>query len=164
MVIKLKPAETKVLNVLAARKATFDEEEVEKSKIAGYAKMGGSTMRNAISALLKKGLITVKNGRASITKEGLQHANPDAMDMPTSNEAHHDKVKATLKKNEVALFDTLMDGLPQDKKTTAKAIGMETNSTWRNMLAKLLKDNIIQYEGQNVRLHKDMFPIIPRPE
>jgi hypothetical protein len=164
MTIRLNPAETKVLNVLAARKAKFDEDQIEKNKIQNYAKIGGSTMRKAIASLCKMKLVTQGSGVASITKEGMQYADPEAIDIPTSNDAHHDKVKSTLNDKEVALFNFLQDGLSHAKKDAANSIPMEMNSTWRKLLAKLAKDNIVEHSGKTVRLHKDMFPIIPRPK
>mmetsp|Transcript_20416 Transcript_20416/g.32854 ORF Transcript_20416/g.32854 Transcript_20416/m.32854 type:complete len:202 (+) Transcript_20416:277-882(+) len=162
--IKVNPAERKVLNVLAARKAKFDEESVEKSKLAGYAQIGGSTMRKAVARLSKEGLIVQVPKSVSITKAGMDHADPDAIEMPISNDAHQAAIKANLKEKEVNLVEFLQDGFSKDKKEVAEAIGMEMNSTWRKMIAKLAKENIIEHSGKTIRLHKDMFPIIPRPE
>ena len=50
-----------LLNVIAALKINFDEDEVDKKKAAGMAEInGGSTQRNAFADLKKRGWIEYK--------------------------------------------------------------------------------------------------------
>ena len=45
-----------------------------------------------------------------------------------------------------------------------KELGREKNSTWRNMLAKFVKEQIAEYpDSKTIRAHKKMFPVVPRP-
>jgi hypothetical protein len=159
-------ADMKILNMLAAHKVKFQQDSVEKEKVGGLAKIpGSSTVRNALAKLRKKEWIEVTNGLVQITALGMQHANVEAIEIPTSNEDHQAKVKESLNPKQVQLFDLISDGLPNDKEAVRVALGFETNSTWRNFLAALKKQRIIEEDTKTtIQLTKNMFPVIPRPE
>jgi hypothetical protein len=161
----LPAAHGKVLNVLAARKVKVGENEVDKRKLAGYAGIGGSTMRKAVANLVGHKYVIQTREHVRITSLGMDNADPDAIDVPTTNDQKHAQVKQTLNEKQCALFDALIDGKIHDKSTVAAAVGMDPKiSTWRKLVGGLAKDDIVEHQGNTIRLHKDMFPIVPRPE
>ena len=111
------PAYMDILNALAAVKVKFQQNEVKKTELGGISKVkGASTIRNALKKLKDFGWIVYNDdSTVSITEEGMEKADIDDIDIPTSNEEHHDQVRSEIKKSDVAMFDALLDGLPHDK-------------------------------------------------
>ena len=166
-VMSMPAAQTKILNVLAARKVKLNNDEVDKKKLAGYADIAASTMRGALAKLAGEKLVIQTSEYVTITDLGMKLADPDAVDVPTTNDQKHKQVKEKKLTNDKqrALFDALIDGRTKDKTNVASSIGMDVKkSTWRGLVAKMAQDNIIEHQGKTIRLHKDMFPIVPRPE
>jgi hypothetical protein len=111
-----------------------------------------------------------------------------------TNKEHQDSIRAELKGKQRSVFDALIDGLPHAKVSwlsacilvacasiafrlsfmrrcdsqdeVAEALGMDkTKSTWRNLLASLVKIGIAEYPDKttSIRLTKRMFPVGLRP-
>lgn len=108
-----------LLNLLAALRINFDEEEVDKKKAAAMASISaGSTARNAFAELKKAGCVYYSGKNAVITPQGLDNADMGVVDTirrPTSNEKKHNSVREGLKPKEKMLFDALIDGRSHPK-------------------------------------------------
>lgn len=161
-------AET-IRDFLACMKAKFSMDEVEKKKIGGLTKINGaSTIRNALAKLKKDGIIKVNDGMLEITAKGMDEADTSAFDhikIPTTNQEKHDIMRTELKGKQILVFDAIIDGHTKNKEELRLQLGLEKNSTWRNLLASLVKINVAEYPDKlSIRLTKDMFPVVPRPE
>lgn len=174
-IVTMPGAPDTVLNLLAAMKAKYNVDEMEKSKIAELAKIkGASTMRKAIAKLKKEGRIEVDaGGMIKITSIGMDRADRSAFDsitIPTTNEEKHERVKEEIltSENQRRVFDALADGHIHIKEDVRQELGMPNNSTWRKLLASLVKINVAEYpdglKSTTIRLTSAMFPIVPRPE
>ncbi|CAB9501086.1 expressed unknown protein [Seminavis robusta] len=159
-----------LLNCCAALKANYDQDEAEKNEVAAMAQVkGDSTKRNGFAALKKLGWVTYEGKtKVIITDKGMLNADRAVMDQfkkPTSNDEHHDKIRSGLKGTEVKLFNALIDGLTHKKDDVAKELKIDPKkSTWRNVMASLVKKNIAEYPSrQEIRLTKKMFPVVKRP-
>lgn len=158
-----------ILNYLAAMKAKFNQDEVDKTKLSGLTKIkGASTIRNALAKLKKEGLITVEGKMVVITSKGMDKADTSAFDhikVPTTNQEKHDIIREELNKKQREVFDALIDGYSKNKEDLRDQLSMEKNSTWRNLLASLVKIKVAEYPTKTtIRLTKDMFPVVDRPE
>jgi superfamily II helicase len=158
-----------ILNFLAAMKAKYDKDEIDLKKLGTQTKIkGASTVRKAIAKLKKNGWITVSGGIVRITDQGMAAADTSSFDdieIPTTNAEKHASVKADLSANQVRLFDAISDGRSHQKELVRKQLEMPNNSTWRKLLASLKTINVAEYPDKDtIRLTKDMFPIVPRPE
>ena len=105
------------------------------------------------------------------TAKGLQRADPKiveeaAKDIPTTNKAHHENVKAQLKlkPKQTELFDYIQDGRTYQKAEVATAINLKMNSTFSNLLTSLKKIGVIEFDRTTIRLTDEMFPFGPRGE
>ena len=154
----------KILNTLAAHKVKFGQDSVSRKKLGGLAKVpGASTVRNALAKLKKELWVEVNGDEVVITDRGMQHANVEAVEIPTSNAEHHAKIKQDLTAKQVALFDLISDGHVHSKTEVMEALGMSKNSSWRNLLAALAKEHIIEHEKDKIQLTERRFPVVPRP-
>ena len=165
----MKGANGTVLNCLAALKSHQDIDEVDKTTIGTMTKISGaSTIRNALAHLKKEGYITVNGKMVSITDKGMDEADPSAFDnfrLPTSNDEKHEQVKKDLTKSECLVFEELKDGRVRLKEEVRVKLEFSKNSTWRNLLAGLVKKQVAEYpDSKSIQLTKAMFPIVPRPE
>ena len=162
---KLKPAEQKVLDIVAGLKS-IGKQEAPRKQVFSMASMGKSTFANALTTL-KNGFLDVTPNTLSITDMGMKHADPDAVkgSVTMTNEDHHEKIKEhfKLKPNARALIDALADGQVKDKKEVVAKIGMKMNSTFANMQTDLKNKAIIVFSPTTIQLHDDMFPF-GRPE
>lgn len=157
-------ATMKILNTLAAHKVKFGQDTVDKKKLGALSKVpGASTVRKALAKLKQDGWIVVTKDTVEITSLGMENADIDHVDIPTTNEEHHNTVKADLKPKEVDLFNEIKDGHIHSKKDVIKALGMQNNSTWRKLVAALANKNILEHSKDDLQLTKEMFPIVPRP-
>jgi hypothetical protein len=158
-------AATKILNIVAARMAKFGR-STAKEHLPVYAAIAGrSTIRNGLARLKKQGLITVtRTGEVVPTDKGMESAdwtNVNLDNIPSTNEDYHKIVKTSkkLSDRERKLFDHIADGQPHLKADIREALGYLNNSTWRNLMARLKKKDVMEYpNSKSVQLVKRMFP------
>lgn len=163
------PAKDSILNYLAALKAKFDIGAVKKEEIGPATKTKGSTIRNALAALKKDGLVVVDGKMLVITSKGMGEADTSSfgnIKIATTNEEKHNMIKEELTSDKQRqLFDALADGHIYNKEELRVSLGYGKNSTWRNLIASLVKVKVAEYPSQKtIQLTKSMFPIVPRPE
>jgi Mn-dependent DtxR family transcriptional regulator len=160
-----------ILHKVAAWKMVLGKPSVEREKLSTLTGIqAGSTLANALTKLKKEGLMNVTRSTVSITDKGMETVDPNvvaeaAANIPTTNEAFHDSIKVQYKLSgkAIQLFDCLSDGKWHRRKDIAEAIGMQTNSTYANMVSHLKKKlGIIAVEKECMRLTDDMFPFTPR--
>jgi hypothetical protein len=162
-------AAMKILATLAKLKIQTKKDGVEKKKLGSLTGIdGASTIRNALAKLTREGKVDPTRETVSITDEGLQAVDTTALDqikLATTNKEHHESVKSGLKKREVDLFEVISDGRVYEKTHVAKELGMTMNSTFRNLVAAVVRVDIVEHVGKgSIRLHENMFPHEPRPE
>jgi hypothetical protein len=152
-----------ILNTVAALKAKRGKESIERKKLSALTGIQGkSTIANALTKLKVNGWMEVTASTPTITDEGMDAADPGAVavdDIPTTNVGFHDAVKKQykLKAKECDLFDHIADGKTYIKKDVAAAIDCKMNSTFANMMTKLKKHDILEFDRTTMRLHNDMY-------
>jgi Mn-dependent DtxR family transcriptional regulator len=164
-------ASNKILNCAVVHKSKTGKNLEVKMITLMTGIQGKSTIRNALAKLKKLNWIDtdVKDGIV-VTEVGLENADPNAFDMNnavTTNKEHLDNIKEHFKLNEkaIAAIDFISSGRVFTKDEVANALGMQKNSTLRNLFADMKNKGIIEYHGKSsLQLTKEMFPFDPRPE
>lgn len=120
-----------------------------------------STMRNALAALKKKGLIIPKT--LQLTQKGHDEACKLDIDLPKSDQEFHNTFKNKIKgsKKSVEVYELLQYGPPLTKQQIAQKIGIDvTKSTFRNTMVPLNKLKFLEeIEGKRFRLAEKLFPL-----
>lgn len=162
----LSGAALKILNVIAHTSATMRVDEVCRKQVQHLSGIKGkSTIANALTKLKNDGLVVVTPGMLSLTPMGKEAADPiEESDIPANNAEFQAMKTRELPERALQLFEAVADGRDHRKKDVASAIGLKMNSTFANLLTKLKKDGIIEFDRENVRLAQSMFPFEPRPE
>ena len=161
-----------ILNKAAALKMALQQDFLERKKLSAITGIQGkSTIANALTKLKNDQLMNITPDSITITAKGLQRADPKiveeaAKDIPTTNKAHHENVKAQLKlkPKQTELFDYIQDGRTYQKAEVATAINLKMNSTFSNLLTSLKKIGVIEFDRTTIRLTDEMFPFGPRGE
>jgi len=164
--IKLKPSKLKLLNTIVYLMKMRNVEFIEKANLSAQSGVGGaSTIRAALKYFKDNGLVIVNGKHVGATALGISLADPDAIQVPTDNEAYHKsfKEKKKLTERDIMVFDLLSDGRTMNKHDIVEHFGWELNSTWRAIVSRLKKAGALETKGDMMRLTDDMFPIKDRP-
>lgn len=157
----LKPAEQKVLDIVAGLKVKLGKDEADRKQVAASVQLGKSTFANALTTL-KHELLIVTPQTLAITEAGLELANAESASIASTNEEHikntMEHYSKSLKKKSFELVEELKDGKVKKKKEVAESLGMTMNSTFANLLTSLKKLNILSFDRETIQLHDDMFP------
>merc|ERR1712157_101881 len=97
-----------------------------------------------------------------ITPKGLASAKPIKDMSASTNEEYQRKVfeQHKITGNALNLVQILQDGNKHLKKNIClDVLNMKMNSTWKNMLSKLKKLNIVAFDKDTISLSDDMYPL-----
>jgi DNA-binding IclR family transcriptional regulator len=148
--------------VLAAL-GSFPDGRATRAQVAalsGYS-VRRSTLRNALSALRKAGLIESSGSDdLALTKEGRKAAGPSPK--PKNSAETIAMWRGIIKESApLALFDVLVESHPNmiARRTLSIEAGINPDvSTFRNALSRLRTHGILDEQGDDVRLSDALFP------
>lgn len=92
--------------------------------------------------------------------------NCENLSIPTTNKELQTSIKEQYQLNQKScqLMDELADGRAHKKEDVATSIGCTLNSTFSNMMTKLKKLDVLEFDRQTMKLTDDMFEVEGRPE
>lgn len=157
-----------ILDVAAVLTKKFGQKDVPRKKVSMLSGITAvSTFANALTKLKREGAITFTGQTITVTSRGMSMATTDlsSISIPMTNKELQDSLKDQYKLNEKSrmLMDKLADGLTHQKVDVAKAIGCTMNSTFANMITKLKKLEIIDFDRSTIKLTDAMFEVEGRP-
>ena len=150
----------KVLNTLAALQQRTGREEHDKTRVRTMADIKQSTFPSLITRMVGSGLIKygTSTNTIKLTEEGFATADP--IDVPTSDEKHHEKLKLELKGKVLAIFEYLADGKVHDKTSVMEAVDCTNPKTFAPLVSRsLAKKGLVHYPTKGtIALTDDCFP------
>jgi hypothetical protein len=158
----------KILDVAAVLTKKFGTKDVSRKKVMMLCGItAASTFANALTKLKREGAVTFTGQSMVVTSRGMDMASTDitGISIPTSNTELQESLKDQYKLSEKSrmLIDVLSDGLVHKKADVAAAIGCVMNSTFANMMSKLKKLGIIEFDRHTMKLTDAMFEVEGRP-
>lgn len=148
----------KILNAIAQ----FDPNQIsiyQAGTFAGYS-VGSGTWTNYISILRKKYLINKSGKMLSLTDQG-REITRDITPLPTDSNSLLSVWKGKLPMGPAKILQVLFDSYPNSVERTelAQLSGYAYGSgTWTNYISILRRNHLIDYEDQNYKATKTLFP------
>ncbi len=148
----------KILNAIAQ----FDPNQIsiyQAGTFAGYS-VGSGTWTNYISILRKKYLINKSGKMLSLTDQG-REITRDITPLPTDSNSLLSVWKQKLPMGPAKILQVLFDSYPNSVERTelAQSSGYAYGSgTWTNYISILRRNHLIDYEDQNYKATKTLFP------
>lgn len=154
---------TKILHAIATQHA-LGKDNPEKKIVQGLAGIPDKKIFDTVCGTMKnkKGWIVYDKNTIHLTEEGRKEVGEDALEMPTNNDALHEKMKEQLKqKKSKEIFDILADGRAYSREEIAETLGIEINKSFGTYLSGLSKCSEKDKEGK-YRLKDEAF-LVGRP-
>lgn len=127
--------------------------------------MADKTVANALTKLKKSNYVIIEGKTLRLTDEGKAFLGPKAEKggQGATNNDVHESLKEDMKKKEIELFETLLDGKIHDKDEIALALNYKDGKktkTFMNMIGVLKTNGVIHYpDKDSIQLvHDTCFP------
>jgi hypothetical protein len=153
----------KIMYAIASQYA-LGKDKPDKKIVQGIAGIADRKIFNTVCATMqnKQGWIVYDKTCVEFTDEGRSLVPEDALEVPTNNDALHDKIKASLKqKGSRVIFDFLADGNWRSKNEIAEHLGKDpTNRSFGTYLSGICKCS--EKVNEKYRLKDECF-LVGRP-
>jgi hypothetical protein len=153
---------TKIMNAIATQYGV-GKDKPEKNVVQGLAGIPNKKIFDTVCGALKnkKQWITYDKDTIEFTELGRQQVPEEALQVPTNNDALHDKIKESFKNGSTKkIFDFLSDGRYRSKKEIADFLGMPVNKSFGTYLSGISKHS--ERNGDMYRLSDKCF-LVGRP-
>ena len=153
----------KILQAIASQHA-MGKEKPDKKMVQGLAGIPDKKIFDTVCGTMKSKdkWISYDKDTIELTEKGRDQVGEEALQVPTNNDALHDKIKEQLKsKRSREIFDILADGRAYSKEEIAKRMGVELNKSFGTYLSGL-SNHTERVEGGKYRLKDDVF-LVGRP-
>lgn len=135
-------------------------EEAPKESVLVMSKVSKATFPSLISRMVKKELIEYGSTKSYLMITALGEGQAEPLDLPTSDEEHHEEIKKELKGKALQIFEILADGKVHKKFDIMGAIDCKNPSTFAPLVSRnFAKKGYIKYPSKDtMQLTDECFP------